>query len=133
MCSLVVLMAGAAGFAACRKEPPAPEHIHTMTHYPAAEAGCTTAGNTEYWACTGCGKYFSDADGADVIAKDSWVIPVKGHTFSETWTYDDAVHYHAATCEHTDEVSEYGEHSWDDGVCTVCKYVGGIATAEAVM
>ena len=120
MCSLAVLMAGAAGFAACRKEPPAPEHIHTMTHYPAAEAGCTTAGNTEYWACTGCGKYFSDTDGTDVIAKDSWIIPAKGHTFSETWTYDDAVHYRAATCEHKGERADEGEHTFSDGVCTVC-------------
>lgn len=120
MCSLAVLMAGAAGFAACRKEPPAPEHTHTMTHHPAAEAGCTTAGNTEYWACMGCGKYFSDADGADVIAKDSWVIPARGHTFSETWTYDDAVHYHAATCEHKGERADEGEHTFSDGVCTVC-------------
>ena len=120
MCSLAVLIAGAAGFAACRKEPPAPEHIHNMTHYPAAEAGCTTAGNTEYWACTGCGKYFSDADGADVIAKDSWVIPARGHTFSEEWTYDDAVHYHAATCEHKGERADEGEHTFSDGVCTVC-------------
>ena len=67
-----------------------------------------------------CGKYFSDADGADVIAKDSWVIPAKGHTFSETWTYDDAVHYHAATCEHKGERADEGEHTFSDGVCTVC-------------
>ena len=27
-------------------------------------------------------------------------------------------------------MSEYGEHTWNDGVCTVCKYVGGVEALE---
>ena len=40
------------------------------------------------------------------------------HTFAQAWSGDGSHHWHAATCGHTDEVSEYGEHSWDDGVET---------------
>jgi len=49
-------------------------HTHTMTHYPAKAANCSETGNSEYWYCSGCNKYFSDAAGSSEIAKDSWVI-----------------------------------------------------------
>ena len=45
------------------------------------------------------------------------VVPAT-HTFSEEWTSDDDYHWHVAICEHTDQVSEKGEHIWDDGVTT---------------
>ena len=60
------------------------------------------------------------------------------HTFSEDWTTDETYHWHAATCEHTDEVSEKAEHSFGEWTvttaatedvkgsreksCTVCGY-----------
>ena len=37
------------------------------------------------------------------------------HTFSAEWTSDATYHWHAATCEHTDEVSDKAEHTWDEG------------------
>ncbi|MDE6595184.1 MAG: hypothetical protein K2K44_04155, partial [Oscillospiraceae bacterium] len=59
------------------------------------------------------------------------------HTYATTWTHDDNFHWHAATCQHTDEVSGKAVHAWDSGVittqptetakgvktftCTVCK------------
>lgn len=55
-------------------------HTHTMTPYAANAATCTTAGNSAYWYCADCGKYFSDAEGNTEIAADSWVIPATGHT-----------------------------------------------------
>ena len=33
------------------------------------------------------------------------------HTFSEEWSHDTGYHWHAATCEHTDERSDYGAHT----------------------
>lgn len=42
-----------------------------------------------------------------------------GHLFSENWTYNDAYHWHAAVCEHADETSDMGEHSWNAGETTV--------------
>ena len=41
------------------------------------------------------------------------------HTYSTGWTTSDTHHWHAATCEHTDEKSGYGEHSWNGGQVTI--------------
>lgn len=41
------------------------------------------------------------------------------HTFSTDWTKDDNFHWHAATCQHTEEVSGMALHAWDNGVITV--------------
>lgn len=47
------------------------------------------------------------------------------HTFDETWSSDATHHWHAATCEHTDEVSDKQAHKDDNGdfLCDVCGYV----------
>ena len=53
------------------------------------------------------------------------------HTFATAWTSDADYHWHAATCVHTDQVSDKAEHVWNSGAsqsdgsviftCTVCK------------
>jgi len=40
------------------------------------------------------------------------------HTFSESWSSDDTYHWHASTCEHTNEISSKETHHWDAGVVT---------------
>jgi len=57
---------------------------HTLTETPAMAATCTEAGNSAYYTCSVCGKYFSDANGETEIAADSWVIPASGHVVAET-------------------------------------------------
>lgn len=53
------------------------------------------------------------------------------HTFSTEWTKDATYHYHAATCEHTDETDGKAEHAFEpvpgDNTeqCTVCGYIKG--------
>lgn len=47
---------------------------HSMTATAGKAATCTEAGNSAYWTCSRCHKYFSDAAGKTEIAKDSWVI-----------------------------------------------------------
>ena len=60
------------------------------------------------------------------------------HTYSTEWSKDATSHWHAATCEHTSEVSDKAAHTFGEGVvtkeatetetgiktytCTVCKY-----------
>ena len=46
------------------------------------------------------------------------------HTFSEAWARNSSQHWHAATCEHTDQKSELAPHSDEDqdGLCDVCSY-----------
>ena len=40
------------------------------------------------------------------------------HTFASTWSYDDNKHWHEATCEHTEEKKDLGDHTFDEGSIT---------------
>ncbi len=88
---------------------------HEMTAHPAVDATCTAAGSSEYWTCSVCGKYFSDAEGKTEIGKDSWVVPATGHT-----TVTDAAI--APTCTETGLTE--GSH------CSVC---GEVLAAQEVV
>lgn len=37
------------------------------------------------------------------------------HTFSDEWSTSATEHWHAATCEHTDEVKDKGNHEFGGG------------------
>ena len=63
---------------------------HTLKKTSAKAATCTKAGNSAYWYCSACGKYFSDGNGRTVIAKNSWVISALGHDWSEWQVVKDA-------------------------------------------
>ncbi|MBQ9843075.1 MAG: hypothetical protein IJO31_02885, partial [Oscillospiraceae bacterium] len=98
-----------------------------VTPHTAVEATCTSAGNTAYWACPDCGKYFSDAACTQEIAENSWVTPNLGHTAAGTWSSDGTNHWHA--CSVCGEPADApAAHSWStasDGTnhwtaCTVC-------------
>ena len=49
-------------------------HTHTLIAVEAKDPTYAIAGNTAYYYCD-CGKYFSDAEGANEIAEGSWVVP----------------------------------------------------------
>ena len=53
-------------------------HKHQLTSHPANAPTCVAGGNTAYWHCGGCNKYFSDAQCRNQIAQDSWVLPATG-------------------------------------------------------
>ena len=61
-------------------EPPI---LHTPVLVPAAEPGCTKAGNAAYYRCAECGKCFSDESCETEITEESAVIPAAGHTPGE--------------------------------------------------
>lgn len=52
-----------------------------MVQTPKKAATCTEEGNTEYWYCETCKKYFSDSEGKNEIAPESTVIPAIGHSY----------------------------------------------------
>ncbi|MGM9771461.1 MAG: GLUG motif-containing protein, partial [Segatella copri] len=54
----------------------------TMTHVEAKDADCVTDGNSEYWYCESCKKYFSDAQGTTKTTKEAVTIAATGHTDS---------------------------------------------------
>lgn len=56
---------------------------HKLTKTAAKAVTCTAAGNSEYYTCKECGKYYADANGKKEIKKDSWVIKAKGHQIRE--------------------------------------------------
>ncbi len=84
--------------------------------------GCVTAGvacssHTHTWVATD----ETDENGNVVYVCDCG--ETHEHTFSSAWSSDETAHWHAATCEHSDAVSGYEEHMFDDdGVCEVCGY-----------
>ena len=47
---------------------------HKLTYVPAKEATATSEGNIEYYVCSECGMYYSDAEGKNELEKDSVVI-----------------------------------------------------------
>lgn len=51
-----------------------PNNHADLTHVDAAAATTKAEGNIEYWHCTGCGRYFSDAQAAKEITKADTVI-----------------------------------------------------------
>ena len=56
---------------------------HTMTKTDAKDATCTEDGNTAYWHCSVCNKYFSDENGTTEIALDDTVVKAH-HTMTKT-------------------------------------------------
>ena len=104
---------------------------HSMTATAGKAATCTEAGNSAYWTCSRCHKFFSDAAGKTEIAKDSWVIAALGHKLATRAAV-------AATCYLSGhEADTYctvcgfvvtagatipatGKHTYVNGVCTTC-------------
>ena len=102
----------------CRHDPshtemrviPRKPHEHRLTKTEAAEPGCETPGNSEYWTCLGCGKLFADAEGKNGITEADTVLPAKGHTPKAEWDLSGSL---APTCE-AEGLDSYEKH------CSVC-------------
>ena len=127
---------------------------HTLSKVDAKEATHLAEGNIEYWLCTKCGCYFSDANGSTAIAAADVVIPKTAeHTADSTGWHSDADN-HWNTCECGEKLNLSG-HSFTWVIdreataeekgskheqCTVCGYakaaveipVGGIETSYAI-
>ena len=56
-------------------------HNHQLRAVAAKAPDCLNAGNIAYWVCNECGKYFSDADGTQVITLEETVLSATGHHF----------------------------------------------------
>ena len=56
---------------------------HQLNKTDSKAATCTEAGNTEYWTCNACGKYFSDEAGTNETRLADTVIPATGHHYGE--------------------------------------------------
>ena len=104
-----------------------------MAKTAAKAASCTAAGNSEYYQCNHCHKFFSDELGNNEITENSWVIPATAHTFDVDYpeiktlgTYRHAYH-HCSECDKLymlDENSQYVEIADDDAAWenALCQY-----------
>ena len=72
-------------------------HTHNLTLVPAKASACTEKGNTAYYTCDGCDKWFEDATGASEITdKTSVILAATGHSVSD-WKSDNADHWKECT------------------------------------
>ena len=98
------------------------EHTHNLTLVAAKAATCTTAGNSAYYTCDGCDKWFADATGSvEITDKTSVKIPAPGHTAGTEWKSDDTNHWHECSRCH-DKKDEAAHDYGSDNVCDTCGY-----------
>ena len=120
-------------------------HTHHMTPVAANPATCTEDGNTAYYVCSGCGKWFEDATGNVEITDHSSVViealrhdfapatctapktckrdgcgategNALGHDFATVWSSDAAKHWHA--CSRCDAKADEAAHTPDREAAT---------------
>ena len=110
---------------------------HNISHHDAAAHTCTADGTIEYWECSVCGKYFSDADGTTEITN---IVdpndPAPGHNWDTAYDSNETHHWHNCTnanCPITEnnQKNGYAVHTpgadWESDndenhyhVCSVC-------------
>jgi|GEM_PF-3995596 len=86
---------------------------HTMGEWSIkTEATCSKEG-AEARACSVCG--YEEVRSLDKV----------DHTYATEWSMDESGHWHAATCEHTNEKSGFAAHTYNYGerACNVCEYL----------
>ena len=71
---------------------------HNISHHDAVPHTCTADGTIEYWECSVCGKYFSDADGTTEITN---IVdpndPAPGHNWDTAYDSNETHHWHNCT------------------------------------
>lgn len=114
-----------------------PGNTHTnLQRTPETPATHLAEGNTEYWYCDGCDRYFGDENGTEEIDLADTVVPkLAEHTPDNTgWYSDDNNHWNTCACgaklneaAHTFEwVTDKQPTETEAGSkheeCTVCGY-----------
>ena len=111
-------------------------HTHHMTPVAANPATCTEDGNTAYYVCSGCGKWYEDATGNVEITDHSSVVidhpghdwkeatctdpktcsrcgategTALGHDFADVWSSDESGHWHE--CSRCDAKADEAAHT----------------------
>ncbi len=62
---------------------PATGHVHSMAKVEAKAPTCMAEGNTAYWTCTKCGRYYSDEQGQTEITLADTILPAVDHDWGE--------------------------------------------------
>ncbi len=70
-----------------------------------------------YRKCSDCGYYV-------------YLPSSHQHTYYEQWSTDAYYHWHAASCAHSQLTSDMSQHTFEDGICTVCSYTADLFEYE---
>lgn len=99
-------------------------HLHSLQLVPEKPATCTEDGNSAYYICTSCGKWYADKDGAvEITDHGSVVLNASGHDWADgdDWSRDETNHWRECSRCHVkkDEAAhDFGE----DDVCDTCGF-----------
>lgn len=108
-------------------------HVHTPQAVAAKDPTCVEAGNIAYYECTGCHKFFEDAEATvEIEDRSTVVIAALGHDWGE-WTCDEASYEtdnktHSRECARCEEketqactfVITQSDPDFEDRTCSVC-------------
>ncbi len=83
-----------------------------MTLIPEVMPTCTEGGHSAYYCCKTCKNIYQDAKGIWPITPDEISTAPSGHSFSSEWEHDKYMHWHSATCTHTDEKGDLELHGF---------------------
>ncbi|MGN0328528.1 MAG: hypothetical protein ACI4D4_06070 [Lachnospira sp.] len=90
-------------------------HTHNLTPVSAKPATCTATGNTAYYTCDGCDKWFADAEGnSEITDHNTVVIAALGHLTPGEWKHTEREHWEVCAREGCDLTTDdsYGFHSY---------------------
>ncbi len=91
---------------------------HKLVETERVEATCLKAGNIEYWACSVCGKIFSDYGMSKELTEEDTVIAKLNHSYTGASKKDSDGENGTHSYKCVNGCGEYGNptaHSWDDG------------------
>ena len=109
-------------------------HEHNMQHVEAVAPTCGNAGNTEYYRCIVCGKYFSDEAGEHEITQQSTVLAATGnHSYGDWTSNNNGTHTRncsvcgngesqACAYDYAVTIPTCTEDGYTTYICTVCDY-----------
>ncbi|MGN0486667.1 MAG: amidase domain-containing protein [Acutalibacteraceae bacterium] len=97
---------------------------HSLTKTEAVAASCEKDGNSEYYTCSKCMRFFSDSSADSEIAVNSWVIEKTGHFNDDVWVTEIE-----AACGVTGRKVRYCQNDWCD-ISEPCQLACGNETSH---
>lgn len=92
------------------------ETKHTdLKHFPSKAATCTEKGNIEYWYCSGCDNYYSDAAGT--VKTTSAKVSISKNDHDYYWVADEVAGVHYQKCRVCGTTTGTSSHSGGTASC----------------
>lgn len=105
---------------------------HTdLKHFPSKAATCTEKGNIEYWYCSGCDNYYSDAAGT--VKTTSAKVSTSKNDHDYYWVADEVAGVHYQKCRVCGTTTGTSSHSGGTASCKAqAQCAGGCKDIELV-